>query len=320
MVAAKKIIPIVLSTNDNYAKFVPVTISSILKNSDQNNFYDFYVFYSELSAESLCAIQKVPAELYKNYKITPVNVTQYTKNKRFYSVRHYSVEMWYRLFIPKILSKYPKVIYLDCDLIICSDITELYDTKLGNNYLAACRDYLDTGNSDYVSKMLGIDPEKYFNSGVLLINVEQWNKCKILDKCLKFVLTHSKLEYPDQDTLNVICRDNIKWLNGHWNFMWTRLFCLLSEKYSETYCKSEQDFRLIHYAGGRKPWLEPYLKYSNIWWQYAFATDKAWWDKYVHLMTKSEEPKKKGTNQNIKQLVQFYLFGFIPLLGTKKEF
>ena len=53
---------------------------------------------------------------------------------------HISTETFYRFLILDILKMYPKVVYLDCDMIIRRDIAELYDVKLGDNMLAAVID------------------------------------------------------------------------------------------------------------------------------------------------------------------------------------
>ena len=108
-----KIIPIVFATNDNYAKFVPVTIYSILANSSSDFNYEFYIFHSGLTQASQNIIKNNQAyRQFANYTVNFVDVCRYIESAGFYSQDRFSAEMWYRLLIPEILHKYDKAYIL----------------------------------------------------------------------------------------------------------------------------------------------------------------------------------------------------------------
>ncbi len=107
----------------------------------------------------------------------------------------------YRLFLHKMVSA-DKIIYLDCDIICELDIKELYDHDLGSLPLGAGRDFLL--NTNYI-KSLGLDPLNYFNSGVLLLNLQWFREHgdEILEMMYRQLANNTRLELPDQDILNL---------------------------------------------------------------------------------------------------------------------
>ena len=83
--------------------------------------------------------------------------------------------MFYRLFIPKLLPDEKKAIYLDADIIVNLDITELWQTDLENHPLAVVLESEDGAIPARYSKLViegFVKGENYFNSGVLLMNLE----------------------------------------------------------------------------------------------------------------------------------------------------
>ncbi|WP_202799349.1 glycosyltransferase, partial [Treponema sp. JC4] len=93
-----------------------------------------------------------------------------------------------RFFIEKKLpSDVHKVLYFDCDIIVVDSLMELYETDISDFSLAAafdveCDDICRYNRLDYPFK------DGYFNSGVMLINLDYWRKHSISEKALKFVM------------------------------------------------------------------------------------------------------------------------------------
>ena len=85
---------------------------------------------------------------------------------------------YYRFFIEELFPQYDKEIYLDCDLVVTGDISELYNTDVENYFVAAVNDRIVMSNDvfkDYVRTVVGVEPEKYFSSGILVINLKKSN-------------------------------------------------------------------------------------------------------------------------------------------------
>ena len=168
-----KRVPVVFATNENYAPYAGVTITSIVENSSKDFFYDIYVFYTELSKETINAFETMSG---KNYSVTCVDVNSYIDKELLYENFHFSKEMYYRILIPTILSQYEKVIYLDCDMVVLGDLSELYQTDLQGYVLAGVSDVQHYDSKRYVEDTLGLDTKKYINSGMLVINCKEFKK------------------------------------------------------------------------------------------------------------------------------------------------
>ena len=258
-----KIIPIVFATNDNYAPYLSVAIQSIIENANLNYMYDIYVFHTSLSIQNQLVLKSIRNS---NLSIRFVNVLPYIENLRNYSHSHYSIEMYYRLLIPEILFKYHKVIYLDCDLIVNKDVAELFKIDILDNIIAAVTnkiysDYM----KKYVENTLNLALDKYFNSGVLIINTKKFNEEHIKEKCFTVLNETKKLMCPDQDILNIVCKDRCYYLPIKWNFQNSPNNFSLQETY-------EIEKNIIHFTSGFKPWNSSNILLAEVFWRVARMT------------------------------------------------
>ena len=128
----------------------------------------------------------------EDFKIDFIDVTQMIepiKNK-LRNVYHFSLVTWYRLFIESMFPQYNKVLYLDCDIIITGDISKLYNTRLGNNLVAASRCRIVTSHPifrEYAKVALGLNQDNYFNAGILIMNLAEFRKSRIQDKFVHII-------------------------------------------------------------------------------------------------------------------------------------
>ncbi len=110
----------------------------------------------------------------------------------------------YRLCLHEIVPC-DKLIYLDCDIVATLDLAELYDIDISDRLLAAVAEP-NLSKKDVARRLRSFSkvPEKYFNSGVLLLNLQKLRQfCKDGNILLStFVENYDALEYKDQDVLN----------------------------------------------------------------------------------------------------------------------
>lgn len=165
-----------------------------------------------------------------------------------------------------------KIIYLDSDIIVKGSLVELWNTDLENYPLAAVSDPFIT---DF--QRLDLNPEEgYFNSGIMLLNLDRWRELGLGEKVLAFIKKFpNKVHYADQCGLNAVLKGDWKRLEPKWNLQTAFL-----EKETLQDCKkafSEKDLnealllpKIIHYTGRLKPWNlgcnHPYKKlfWSNL--------------------------------------------------------
>lgn len=187
--------------------------------------------------------------------------------KDVYTDPRYTEAASFRLLLPEILPEYKSIVYIDCDVIVRQDIAGLYaNLNLKDNYLGVVYE-APIENQAERFKALGCNPREYFNSGFLVMNLEQMRKDRLTEKLLDACKV-DYLEFPDQDALNQVCKGRVIALSPVYNGI--RTFFLPQYKkdfvcqYSETLWKEVQKSGTIHYTGG-KPWNVFSVKFGEWW-------------------------------------------------------
>ena len=264
-----KIVPIVLAINEKYVPYAMVTLYSILEHTCSDKFYDIYILHTDLQKKSQMLLKGLTGN---NVCVSCLNVSKKLKGINLYNQGRYPQVMWYRLFIPKLFGKYKKVLYLDTDLVVESDVADLFDTDLKNAWLGGCCSW---GLQKYAKDVLNLRGITYFNSGVLLFNIPQWRKNHLMEKCLKLINPKEKYKYPDQDILNLVCGRHTFILPTSWNCVWYNFDMKAEPWFSDWYRESFKNARIIHYATTKMPWELPQKKLADRWWKYAKILLKA---------------------------------------------
>ena len=179
------------------------------------------------------------------------------------------IEAYYRLFLDKLLPEaMEQVIYLDGDILVEGDIKELWEIPMDGKALMAATEMFH--EAYYVSSPLALrtwkkmripEKQKYFNSGVLKVNLKKWRQEKIGEKIIQY-LTENKEDvlWHDQDGLNAVLWNDRKELPAEWNVM-TALFYEtdyrridITEKEAKMWMEHP---KILHYTNSKeKPWKE----------------------------------------------------------------
>jgi lipopolysaccharide biosynthesis glycosyltransferase len=269
------LIPVVFSADDYFVPYMAALVQSIMDNARRPFRYRFFVLHRGISAEnqqllrSQVAAQADPpasprdeAEGGENradggrgasFSVDFVDVAAHIKGYRF-PTHFLPAESYFRLLIPY-LFEYEKVIYLDSDMIVHTDLAELYAVDPGTKLLAACRDDFlagDRGRGHALS--IGLASHRdYFNAGMLLINRERFSRSITMERLLGLAVSRD-WRFCDQDVLNVVCAEKALILNMEWNAMVTMhnedQFPLSLRR---EYRRSREQPKITHFAGP-KPW------------------------------------------------------------------
>ncbi len=161
-----------------------------------------------------------------------------------------------RLFMGDLLEeRYTKALYLDCDIAIWGPVSQLFTLDLGSAPLAAVQDCnfvkqpTDSLRGQWAAYLHSVEiqqPERYFNSGVLLADLTAWRQRDIKGLMGAYIARHgARMTGMDQDTLNFIFQGEWAELSPRWNF---QLLC------SGFGLERELDARIFHYVDNLKPW------------------------------------------------------------------
>ena len=186
-----------------------------------------------------------------------------------YTDPRYTEAASFRLLLPDLLPEYDTIVYIDCDVIVRQDIGTLYqNTAIGNNWLGVVFEAPIEQQAERF-RALGCDPNRYFNSGFLLMNLAQMRKENVSARLLE-ACTVPYLEFPDQDALNQVCQGRVLPLSPLYNGI--RTFFIpkykpdfIREYGSEALWEQVQKEATIHYTGG-KPWNLFTLQFG-AWWR-----------------------------------------------------
>ena len=261
----KQTIPIFFASDNNYVPFLATAMKSLIVNASPKYNYEINVLQTGISEKNQ---QKMRNMAEDNFKIRFIDIepllTDIKERLKLRLRDYYSISIYYRLFIESLFKQYQKVLYLDADIVVEGDISELYNADIGDNLLGVVQDGVvqaDERLIDSFTRSLGFDANDYFNSGVLVMNLKEFRKEMILDKFL-YLLEHYNFDTiaPDQDYLNVLCHGKVKYLEKGWDVM--------------PNADKEIDMNhlyIIHYNMFKKPWnydctplVENFRKYAKM--------------------------------------------------------
>ena len=236
---------VVLAANAAYSEQVLTTIKSIVCH---NRFIKFYVINSDFPTEWFVSMRKKLAKLncqIVNARVDGSHISQYKTNI------HYSVFL--RYFTATFVEE-DQALYLDCDIVVTRDLSEIFAVDLGSYPLGAVR---DLGGEVYFG-------EQIFNSGVLLINVNYWRENDIAGQLIEMTDNlHDKVSQDDQSILNMLFEN--RWMELPFAYNCITLHTTFSDYEPEKGLYPP----VIHYLTERKPWKE-YTQsiYREVWWFY----------------------------------------------------
>ena len=304
-------INIVFASDDNYAQHIAVVISSIMAKTKAK--ICFFVIDDNISEEKLKKLEKTAASFSAEINFVKV---QDEKFNNVYLSGHVSKAAYFRLALPDILpDNINKVIYLDVDLIVLDDIQKMWQCDLQQLPLAAVEDY-GIMASDRLCKqkqqVIGLPiGEKYFNSGVLLIDLQKWRQGNYTKKIIELI-NNNKFPHHDQDVLNKIFIKKWKALDLRWNvippvfYLFNKV--VFNKKFRSNAVNAKLDIGILHYAGSYKPWQ--------------FTLHNGFNDKYYYYLSLSEfknanmpQPAKNMNGKSIlRQLLRLKKADFLVKL------
>ncbi len=270
------IVPIVFSSNDQYAMYCYMAIYSLVKNISEENIYKIYVLQTDISKQNCEILESLSCD---NVEVKCIDILSFISDVELRGSLHLTVETYYRLFIPRIFPQYDKILYLDSDMCVLEDVAELYKVDIGDFPIGAVADVKTKHLRAHSWDIGKLDFTKTFNAGVLLINVKLFEEEKVCEKCLELLAEdykrkERKFVYADQDALNVVLYKKWYVLDDKWNYqpqyLWrTEEICDFAR---EQYVMAQNAVNIMHFSGEKKPWQYPEMPQAMVFWRYAKET------------------------------------------------
>jgi len=266
-----KPISIVMTVDDVYSIPFLVAVQSILDTHDIDDF-SIYVL-SRQTAFAAARTQRFLEQRQVKYQIVEAAMLDIViaRSPYVYSASASSAHFM-RLFVGDVFPQLQKVIYLDCDIMVRKPLHGLWAQNLDEAIVGAvqCPAFMAAEEADFRAAYGG----KYFNSGVLLIDLERWRRDKITERVIAWSAVFAKAEafnmqgfwraFQDQSPMNKVLASRWKSLSPTWNFTWvTKIeyapgYNLRLEELEAI----EADPAIYHFFGPMKPWTSP--NYNNF--------------------------------------------------------
>ena len=276
---------IAFSSDDHYAPYLSVSILSILKNNLESEIC-FYILDFGIKKNNKKIIESI-AHKYTNFTIT--------KN-------YISPDTYARLNIAEYIPNIDKLLYIDVDTLTNGSLKELWNTDISQHALAACKDFfIEIDQPKYKSK-IGLENYCYFNAGVILINMNRWRKLNVLNVSLEWLSKYKNIiEYQDQDILNGIFKDDVKFINTRFNFTPSECGYIKHRKDREI----QLPIIIYHYPGPNKFWSKKCIHLKT---NFGYSIFKEISKKYPNLESSFESI---DTKTKIKRFIKEIRYKFI---------
>lgn len=260
---------IVFASNTGYVEHLAVAICSLLDHNRQENVHAFVV-----NEDIQPGTWKQLRTMTSQYDCDLVDVKISDRDiDGLATPHHLTRETYYRLFIPEKL-QLSKALYLDADIVVNGPIRELYDIDLDDYCLAAANTPGFVAHQDLEMS----EGARYFNAGVMLINLDKWRSEHIKERVIDVVQRKPwAIQFADQCGLNSV-------MNGQWKEIHPKFnvesfyFKVGIGHYASSFPPGELAFAIkhpviIHYSGSVKPWHFGYRHpYRKTYWEYLRKT------------------------------------------------
>ena len=262
-----------------YIRQIETAMKSLCRN---NSHVKIYVLNQDIPQEWFSRLRMYVQEIGGDLIDCKLIGSQYTMNWSN-KLPHINHMTFARYFIPDFVTE-DKVLYLDSDLIVTGDLTDLFGLDLGENYLAAARSCFGAG--------LG------FNAGVLLINNKKWKSETIRQKLIELTEKEYKnVKEGDQSILNMLFKDQYSLLEDKYNFQIGFDAGAAEKNHAFIFEIPLTPLpKILHYISPDKPWKqfsvgrlrEEWWKYSFMEWSYIVSS---WKEKGVFYSADIYKPK-----------------------------
>lgn len=218
-------VTIVSAENERFVPHLATLFLSLLQTKKSKTILNFYVVDDHISLISKDKLNRMVSEYDATISYLQIDTLEF---EDMVESDRIPTTDYFRIAIPNFLKRTDshRAIYLDCDIVALQPIEDIWSIDLGDKLVAAIE---DAGFHQRLDAMeIDAKSETYFNSGVMILDLDKWLAEKITEQVFKFAsMNQEELRFHDQDTLNAILHDRWLVLHPKWN---AQAYILLDEK------------------------------------------------------------------------------------------
>ncbi len=214
-----KLIPVIYACDNSLVNYLMVSINSLVANSSENNKYRIHILNTDISKENKKKLSELNRD---NVSIKFTDLRDVIASLKLSKEAKERLEKpnYFKLFAPEILVKYEKAVYLEAATVVNSDIAELFKIDLEGKALAAAPEQIVIKKNvygTYVEKQLGINRDRFFNTGVLVLDMNVLREAELIKALEKKLKKHAFEVLQDEEFLNICFKNSVKDLSTKWN-------------------------------------------------------------------------------------------------------
>lgn len=285
-------VPVILASNNRYAPYAGVFIQSLLDHASEENNYDIIIFQRDISEENKRLLKGLAAGR-ANISIRFYDPSPFLASFHYAEENHlFPLEVYYRIIAPYIMDYPGRMITVDVDTLLKTDIARLMDEELAECSVGGVCDVVIIGMClcdhtsfrknikmrDYYEYIYGLDYlRNYINGGLLLFDRNKYVQELKLETIFR-TAQQGEYAYEEQDILNILMKGKMKVLDFAWNVRvrsnaYNTRFIDAGWKLYDGACeRAYENPYLLHWAGKPTPWVCPDVPWGNEWWQTALRT------------------------------------------------
>ncbi|GAB6455706.1 glycosyltransferase family 8 protein [Bacillus luti] len=207
---------VVYSSDDTYAQHVGVSLISLLQNNNHFNTINIYLIENNLSSYSKKNLNSICKKY--NRTIQYINFNVLSDRLELNIGDSIAINSYARLFLASVIpEELDKIIYLDCDSIINSSLSDLWNTDITEYFVAGV---CDTVSNQTKFKIDMDKDDRYINAGMLLVNLKRWRTEKIEKQFIEFIDKYNgQVFHHDQGVINGVLKGEVLYLHPKYNVM-----------------------------------------------------------------------------------------------------
>ncbi len=249
---------ILVSLDSNYIRPLKVMLKSLFLNNPGEKFV-IYLMHSSITDEELDDLGRYVGDHGHRLEIITIDEKCFSNAP---VILYYTREMYYRLLAHKFLpNDLDRILYLDPDILVINPIRKLYDMDIDGYLYAAAYHKIPSIKGINKIRLNPYDIEAYYNSGVLLMNLDLHRKCIREKDIFDFIEKNRlKLIMPDQDVLNALYSKKIKSIDEKY-FNYDARYYNYYKLTSHNVWDMDHVIRntvILHFCGKKKPWKKSY--------------------------------------------------------------
>lgn len=274
-----KPVAVAFISDDGYVMPTCTAIASMIGSKRKETVYEIHIVCASLSEES--------QNTFRRFESDTVHIHIICQSAERFAGLHVFQEDSFcvatpaallKFVLPELLPDYDRVLYMDGDLVVLEDLSELYHTDLGDSYLASVTDSgIMYTSSKYVSSV-----QRYFNSGVMLLNLQQMRADGLTEVLIQAKKNMKDSSLMDQNVLNCVCDGRTTPLPVRYNLLAVNLLRAqgnwtidqLNELYGTAYPNEAAlftDGAIVHFSSKDKPWKNDTVPFADEWYRSYFS-------------------------------------------------